>query len=229
MRTTSSHYIRLHPEAHYQKTSRSRKLSYPDIAIWQMKYSMTWFHMGNRLSWKTVVKMQLGFQKIDVFACGACQLWVANFASNSLGIEGWRLRQSARSRPTWPYRFNLADVITYINHIGLLYASRCLTWMIWTSEPVLRLLWQLGAAKIMHVNGLRERCVPSILRSNDPCCWEREIGSGPRGFRFSFETMDNGVCGSHSTIALQVFNSCFNASRILCLRVQSRKNPPRPS
>ena len=92
MRTTSSHYIRLHPEAHYQKTSRSRKLSYPDIAIWQMKYSMTWFHMGNRLSWKTVVKMQLGFQKIDVFACGACQLWVANFASNSLGIEGWRSR-----------------------------------------------------------------------------------------------------------------------------------------
>ena len=43
---------------------------------------------------------------------------------------------------------------------------------------LLRLLWQLGVAKIMHFNGLRERCVPSILRSNGPCCWERAIGSG---------------------------------------------------
>lgn len=77
MRTTSSHYTGLHPEAHYQKTSRSRKLWYPDIAIWQMKCSMTWFHVGNRLLWKTVVKMQLGYKTLDkhliLSPCSACQ------------------------------------------------------------------------------------------------------------------------------------------------------------
>lgn len=93
-RTTSSHYMGLHPEAHYQKTSRSRKLWYPDIAIWQMKYSMTWFHVGNRLLWKTVVKMQLGYKTlINIWffpPAVLASLGVANFASNSLGIGGWR-------------------------------------------------------------------------------------------------------------------------------------------
>jgi len=66
---------------------------------------------------------------------------------------------------------------------------------------LLRLLWQLGVAKIMHFNGLRERCVPSILRSNGPCCWERAIGSGlnPGGFRLkmSFQTMNNSKACNH--------------------------------
>ena len=102
MRTTSSHYMGLHPEAHYQKTSRSRKLWYPDIAIWQMKYSMTWFHMGNRLLWKTVVKMQLGYKtliNIWFFPPAVLASWRwANFTSNSLGIGGWRSSDWANAK-----------------------------------------------------------------------------------------------------------------------------------